>query len=379
MRIVFDHPVFSVQRYGGISRYFYEIASALKAKRCEIEVFSAAYFNEYLASNPAGLRIAGAYIPSLPYSNGIRRWFNDCLATLLLCPRKDVDILHETYFATRDYCPRSAKRVVTVHDMIHEKYAECFNPKDPTRRAKALAVRRADHVICVSENTRRDLVEILGVLPEKTSVIYHGFSRFKPQPSLGLKRQTRDFLLFVGARGGYKNFNRLLRAYASSASLRAVVDIVCFGGGSFNKAEKRNFEALGIISNIRHVTGDDSVLAGLYRDAHAFVYPSRYEGFGIPLLEAMSLGCPVLCSNASSMPEVVGAAAEMFDPDSEASIVAALEKVLLSEGVRRDLVARGYERVKLFSWEQCADATLAVYAKILGKGIESQVVDQRAC
>ena len=118
-------------------------------------------------------------------------------------------------------------------------------------------------------------------------------------------------------------------------------------------------------SQVQQIGGDDSVLADLYRTAHLFVYPSLYEGFGIPPLEAMSFDCPVVCSNSSSIPEVVGDAAVFFDPDSGESMGQALMKVASDVSLRQALVARGRERIKMFSWQRCAKQTIDVYRSVL--------------
>ena len=276
-----------------------------------------------------------------------------------------MDIFHETYYTRMNSCPRSAKRIITVFDMTHEKFPEMQPGRDKTRKAKALAVERADHVICISENTRRDLISLLDVPEEKTSVIYLGYSlnvERVTQPVL----EEKPYLLFVGQRGGYKNFLRLLRVYADSAVLRDQCSLVCFGGGGFSANEQELMKSLGLPANsVLHISGGDEVLAGLYCDAAAFIYPSLYEGFGIPPLEAMSFSCPVVCSNSSSLPEVVGDAAELFDPENEGEMMAAIESVVLSAERSQLLVDRGCNRIKQFSWEKCAQDTLDVYNHVL--------------
>ncbi len=119
------------------------------------------------------------------------------------------------------------------------------------------------------------------------------------------------------------------------------------------------------MKRVHHVSGDDAVLAGYYRMASAFVYPSLYEGFGIPPLEAMSFDCPVVCSGVSSIPEVVGNAGEMFDPYDPDSIRMAIERVVSDDALRQTLIARGKERLKLFSWKRCAQETLDIYRRVL--------------
>ncbi|MEM2154884.1 MAG: glycosyltransferase family 1 protein, partial [Nitrososphaeria archaeon] len=141
--------------------------------------------------------------------------------------------------------------------------------------------------------------------------------------------------------------------------------IVCFGGGLFSAEEIDLMIKLGLSEDqVIQISGDDKTLAHLYRNAAVFVYPSLYEGFGIPLLEAMSLGCPVICSNTSSFPEVAGNAAEFFDPYEADSIAVALENVLYSSEKSKHLVNLGYERVKNFSWEKCADETRSIYLSL---------------
>jgi glycosyltransferase involved in cell wall biosynthesis len=363
MRIVFDHQIFRVQRYGGISRYFYELAKNISAKNgYEVEIFAPLYVNEYLGKH-SGIRIWGKKVPRLAFSGYIRNGINTALSTIMLKPRKDVGIFHETYFSRADIRPRSAKRLVTVYDMIHEKFPQYFYKRNNFQKIKAHAVHRADHIICISENTRRDLIGVLGIPEKKISVVYLGYSFSSIKP----KSHKKSFILYVGPRDGYKNYGLMLRAYASSKPLRNDFSIICFGGGNATPRERALIASLNLPSDsVKFMGADDSVLAGLYASAKAFVYPSLYEGFGIPPLEAMAFGCPVICANTSSIPEVVGDAAELFDPASESELQAAIEKVVFSPGYAAQLVLKGYERIKLFSWEKCAQDTLAVYKKVLG-------------
>lgn len=362
MRILFDHQIFCLQRYGGISRYYSEIARSLASMSdSKVEIFAPIYLNEYLSGHES-VYLKGIKIPQLSKLSRFVAWGIDtALAYPLVGSRHDVDIFHETYYAGVDYCPQSARRIVTVHDMIYEKFRKEFPGRERIRRLKALAVSRADHVICVSENTRRDLINLLGVDSQKISVVYHGYSYnvCAPEKSLPV---GKPYILYVGIRGGYKNFDKLLRAYSHALKLKGELSLICFGGGPFCKAEQCLMDVLGIpVTSVIQISGDDSLLARLYGSAIAFVYPSLYEGFGMPLLEAMSLGCPVICSNASSFPEVVGDAAVMFDPEEVDSIKESIEKVVFSNELKDYLVQQGKERVKQFSWSKCARETLQVY------------------
>ncbi len=367
MRIAFDHQVLGAQEYGGVSRYLYEIAVEL-ATSCEqdVAVISPLYVNRYLPNAPKKLKVIGVSVPRLPKTWRIYRVINSLFSWPAL-RYFNPDIVHETYYSSKRIAPKNAKMVLTVHDMIHEKFSDDFPKNDPTSRDKALAVERADHVICISEQTRRDLIELFGVNPAKTSVVHLGFTLTNQGESVqkGIT-PARPFLLYVGNRWGYKNFVRLLQAYAASPKLKNEFDVMCFGGGGFTAEEKDMLHRFGIArESVRHIAGDDALLAGYYRAASAFIYPSLYEGFGIPPLEAMSFDCPVVCSGVSSIPEVVGDAAEMFYPYEVDSIRLAIERIVSDDVLKQTLIARGRERIKVFSWERCARETLDVYRKVL--------------
>lgn len=366
LHISYDHQVFTWQTYGGISRYYFEIANRIAAMGNEVEIFAPLYVNEYF-HNDCGVHPLGLKIPFLwNIAPQILKIINPSLAYLLIKPRRNIDILHETYYSLVDWCPRSAKRIITVYDMIHEKFADTYQMWNKTQQIKAHAVRRADHVICISENTRRDLMELVDVPEEKTSVVHLGYSLNIKKAADKPIEAVKPFILYVGSRGIHKNFDGLLRAYGCSRFLKDEFSIVCFGGGCFSKHELALMKSLNISQDkIKYMSGTDDILACLYASAAIFVCPSLYEGFGIPPLEAMSFGCPVVCSNTSSLPEVVGDAAELFDPASEAAMRTAIELVVFTPERAKILIERGYERIKQFSWEKCAHETFNVYKKIL--------------
>lgn len=364
MRIAYDYQIFSLQTYGGISRYFYELAGNIANLQEEcVSVVSPLYVNAYLEAKD-NLRVVGRKIPAVRYTHYLRQEMNRFLSPLLMA-RLHPDLVHETYYSAQGTAPAGSKTVLTVYDMIHERFPGDFPARDRTSRNKAVAVERADHVICISEQTRNDLLELLDVDPAKVTVVHLGFSLAGRQERRG-RQWERPYLLYVGNRAGYKNFNGLLRAYAANRELMATHDIVAFGGGQFNMQERTLIDKLGIPGmRVRHESGGDAVLADLYAGAALFVYPSLYEGFGIPPLEAMSCDCPVVCSNSSSLPEVVGNAAELFDPGSPEAIGSAIERVLNNADLRQSLIASGRSRIELFSWERCARQTMNVYQRVL--------------
>lgn len=369
LKIVFDQQVFLLQEYGGISRYVCSLARELAAMAdMRARIVAPLHFNGNLDGMGRQDLICGRRFPRIPKTVRMVSAVSTGLAHLEM-RRFAPDIVHETYFSTADFRPGRARRVVTVYDMIHEKFSATLPQSHLTTQAKRSAVMRADHVLCISQSTRNDLIEIFGVAPEKTSVVYlssdvmaaDAAARATVLTAIG----SRPYLLYVGSRGGYKNFLGLLRAYAASDYLVRNVAIVAFGGGALSADERAAMADLGIArENVVQIGGADAILAALYEKALAFVYPSLYEGFGIPPLEAMSLGCPVISSNTSSLPEVVGDAGEYFAPEDDESMRAAMESLLQSPSRRAELIAAGYRRVEQFSWRRCAEETSAIYRSL---------------
>ena len=279
-------------------------------------------------------------------------------------------MIHETYYSNQGKEKSSLPRVTTVYDMIHEIFPENFPMRDETSVWKRKTIERVEHVISISHSTKKDLVKYFGVDEEKITVVHLGVdsSAFQTNNATPIETTFRPYLLFVGGRGGYKNFISLLNAFSSSTQLKQDFDLVAFGGGEFNSDERNMVSTLGFSADqIRHVSGSDDKLASLYSNASALVYPSLYEGFGLPVLEAMACSCPVISSSTSSMPEVVGDAGEYCDPSSLDDIRRAVECVVYSSTRSDDLIKRGLERVQLFGWKKCAVETIDVYTEIVDR------------
>ncbi len=364
MKVAFDHQIFSMQRYGGVSRYFFELLNKLPANGVSVSVIAPLYINNYVTVDPPRKFISGKYVPYdfalLPQLVGLA----DQLVAPLAWLGSGADIVHETYFSMKPV-GKAKRRVVTVYDMIHELFADEFPDAKLVSAAKRAAVNRADHVICISENTQRDLVRLFGIDPARTSAVHLGYSLTATADDATVKDgEYRSSLLYVGGRGGYKNFRTLLQAYASSPTLREC-ELIAFGGGPFLPQEQEEIHRLGVADRVRFESGSDQALAARYRSAAAFVYPSLYEGFGLPPLEAMSHGCPVVCSSAGPIPEVVGDAGIYFDPTSVEDLRTALERVVTTAGLRETLRKRGSERLAVFSWDKCAAETAQIYRELV--------------
>lgn len=365
--VVYDYQTFCMQEFGGISRYFCELAARIHhIPGLRARIVAPLHFNHYL-QDCAAPKLA-RYVPLRVMGRQRPRSLLNRLASPLLQLACRPSIVHRTYYMSQPRVP-GARQVVTVFDMIHELFPQSFAPGDATSALKRARVQEADHVICISHSTARDLMRLWDVPVEKITVTHLGFSgAFSQSVRRGGARPGRPYLLYVGHRGGYKNFAVLLQAYLASERLQRDFDLVCFGGEPLDAAALAGLHTRDLREGaLRRVGGSDADLARAYADAHAFVYPSLYEGFGIPPLEAMSCGCPVVCSDTSSLPEVVGDAAELFDPAQAASLCAALERVCLDESRRSELVAAGLARVPQFSWERCAAATAQAYQRLLAQ------------
>jgi glycosyltransferase involved in cell wall biosynthesis len=362
MRVVFDHQVFAFQKYGGVSRYIVRLIEGLALQQSvDVHVCAPITVNAYLASLPRSM-VTGLHLNDSDLVQKIARNIGQRAAPLLIARRKPT-IVHETYYSKSPSAPRGVPVVLTVHDMIHEKFPESFAAHDPTATIKRAAVKRADQIICVSENTRQDLVAMIPEAAKKSSVVHLGFDSFADCSEMP-PTAPLPFLLYVGSRAPYKNFSGLLTAFAASSSLRKNLVVRAFGGGPITAAETSLMRELRLSDKeIIYESGNDLLLAQRYRSAAAFVYPSLYEGFGIPPLEAMSAGCPVVASNRSSIPEVCGDAVAYFDPDSTDSMVSAIEEVVFSTSRRAQLATIGPERIRLFSWDQCVKQTIAIYSR----------------
>lgn len=268
-------------------------------------------------------------------------------------------VVHRTYHPMLDLLPASTTVVETVHDLWDFVAADERGARAALRRRlKRRALARADRIVCVSQSTRDMLGDMFPRLADRATVIPHGVRRLSDTPVR--VDHGRPFHLFVGQRGRYKNWPIALEALA----LVPDAGLVCFGGGAFSARELKAIAGLGLGGRVVQVDGDDHRLAGHYEAACALLYPSKHEGFGLPLLEAMAHGCPVIASPLTSLPEVGGDAAAYADADDAEAWANAMRRIVEDGDLRQRTIAAGLRRAGEFSWRAAAQRHATLYRQL---------------
>lgn len=383
MRILYDHQIFTIQNYGGISQYFCNLMDQyLKDPEMAFKIAICSSFNENLCSRPGLLLRWSKRIPILSCNRSVERFQQYSHVNFMkrLCDNQhecirmldsdSCDVFHPTYY--NPYFLKHIRKkpfVITVHDMIHEHYPEYYSSDDPTARWKIEVIEHADAMIAVSESTKKDIVKFLGTDPDRISVIHHGrpyeiAQMERPNNPFRQSMRSKSCILYVGSRERYKNFSFFITAVAPVLKKNPHLRVCCAGGGPFSEHELVAIRNLGLESAVFHTQITRSNLPELYSNALVFVFPSLYEGFGLPVLEAFTYGCPALLSDTAALREVGGDAAIYFDPTSPVSLVDALERVLSDSRSREKLVDMGLSRVREFSWERTAEETKRVYSEV---------------
>jgi glycosyltransferase involved in cell wall biosynthesis len=381
MKVLFDHQAWSNQRFGGVSRSYSEIArqfDKIPNFSYDIALFHAN--NDYIQTNAKVAKATRMFADKksvlsrlrtiLRKSDRVKKWYTlfkeyvNTKASIRALKKGDFDVFHPTYYDPY-FLPYLGEKpfVITVYDMIHELYPEYFLGKNKTSPRKKLLAEKATKIIAISENTKNDLVKILGISPEKIHVVHLAttFGDVVPKRIDIPKR----YILYVGSRERYKNFETAARGAAPLLLMEKDLYLFCVGGGDWNEKEKTLLKELGVENKVIRKDADDGELSYLYRNAECFVFASKYEGFGIPILEALACHCPIILSNASCFPEIAADAAEYFDPNDPKSLTAVLRKVSGNKNVRDEMARKGDKRSLDFSWEKSAQKTLEVYRSCL--------------
>jgi glycosyltransferase involved in cell wall biosynthesis len=364
MRILYDHQVFSLQNVGGASRYHYELMRYLATvPDVQTEVFLGVSHTGYPFKELRSGRTSVMGIRA-PLPRGMFCYLlNEALESGIAPFRSSVDVYHPTYFRRMPMI-RARRTVATHHDCTHELFPQLFPDVGKVLRAKKALYAKADMIICISEASRRCLLQFYAVDPSRTRVVHHGLTRLPRCLAAAMDLQARlrrQYLLFVGIRHTHKNFDGLLQAYRETR-LHTEYDLLALGGGAMTSSETDRIAQLGLSDNVKCVPmASDALLAEAYAGAKLFVYPSMSEGFGIPPLEAMAAGCPVVASNTSAIPEVCQNAPFYFDPYDAVSFHQALLRGVNDEDARQDAIERGSQVAAGYSWEKCGQETLAIY------------------
>ncbi|MFH2101996.1 MAG: glycosyltransferase family 1 protein [Chloroflexota bacterium] len=372
LQIVVDGSVFHLQPYGGVSNIYNETLPRI----CDIgtDVLVYLVLQPQLVSRkiPEHSHIKRISIPPLYTLKPWRIWRYFTSPSLHLFYKKQVinfhvghikkTIYHSTYYETiPDW---HGPQVVSVYDLIYEKFFDFFSENiGPEMKKKAEAIQSADWLLCISESTRNDLIEHYGINHDKTQVIHLGHHPIYSRRSVpGVIKIDYPFILYVGTRGKYKGFGDLVDAYARWEQKDKIRLLVA--GPDWRTEETKRFRELNLVKNIVLMPNiTDDMLADLYNQALAFIYPSYYEGFGIPLLEAMACGCPVVASKIPTSLEVAQSIPFYFDCGNLDSMINALDQAI-STTKDSNRIAQGLDRSQQFSWDKTAAETLGFYRKI---------------
>lgn len=359
--VIYTGDIFRLQPRGGITRYFREVIMRLP-RPAEV----GAGFHQSLALSGIGVPVrASAVLRQVRGMTRPRALLNAAWDRAFLARRPDA-IIHPTYYRDPRSLPAGRPVVATVYDMAHERFPNLFrrrpwNTPDPARWKRALAD-RADRIVCISEATRRDLLAYLGVPEAKLRVIHAGapdWSGIEPRPVAGVRE---PFFLWVGERHTYKNFAKTLDAWAGSR-VASGTQLLCIGAGPFTPEERREIAARGAGARVHWTACPDAQLRWAYERSVGLLYTSLCEGFGLPVLEAMSTGCPVVASRAAALPEVAGGDIIEVDPGDRGSIEAGIERCL-ADGRDPGRAETLRTRAASFSWERCARAHESIYREL---------------
>lgn len=351
MKILYDPYIYKLQQAGGINRYVSEIISRLPEK-FHPYVFGKIK-NKVLAPQNKNLKFF--WLPEILSQSSwvLRKWL------------RSIDLIHPSYYHLST--PLSWKNipgnvVVTVHDFIMARFADRYSRSEKVIQDQRAAIERADHIICVSQSTRADLLERFPHCASRSSVIPLASSLCFFSADIKRIYQQRYFL-YVGHRNFYKNFYLTLQVFALLKTKYCDLRLVVVGP-SWKDEEKKQLHQLGIedyVDLLEHP--DDTLLAALYKYCEALFYLSEYEGFGLPPLEAMKMGAPVIALKVSSLPEVVGAGGILIDLSqaSPQNIAEAAASLLDSEKEQKELSEKAIAQAARFSWERTMQETLEVY------------------
>lgn len=362
MKVLFDHEIFSKQKYGGISRYFANIYHTMRnTENLDADISALYTKNHYVTdiNTPFG-KVLGATILKKERRN--YKWNKQYSKHTII--KNNFDLFHPTYFNT--YFLKDLKRpfVLTVHDMIYEIFPEYFAMNDSLPYHKRALMDKAEKIIAISETTKADILRYSDVKEDKIEVIYHGIDlnplEFQPVPNL-----PDEYILFVGERTQYKNFFIVAQAFEQLSRTYPNLKLVLAGGGEIKYGDGEFLRRNKILDKTIQISATDRQLNTIYQNAICFIYPSLYEGFGFPILEAFKNNCPVLLSNCSCFEEIAGNAALYFEAKSLQSLVTQITKLLNNETLRKEIIKSGSTKLLDYPIDCSVNKTIDVYRTLV--------------
>lgn len=358
MRVLYDTQIFGMQKFGGISNYFANIISSLK-KTEDVIVPHVTSDNEYIDQ----ISDRSTTFPIKYNFKGKNRFISllNKIYMVKALKNEKYDVFHPTYY--KNYHLKYLKKpfVITVYDMIHELFPEYFHKNDFVIQNKQMLCNAATRIIAISAQTKLDLIKIYNIPKEKIDVVYLATDFKIYETKLHTLNLPSKYILFVGNRQHYKNFNWMLEAIAPVLKNQKI-HLLCIGP-KFNSDENYLIKKLYLDNLIIQTNVKASELPEVYNRAELFIFPSIYEGFGIPILEAFASKVPVLLANASCFPEVAGDAAMYFEIDNMHSLQQQVEALLNDSTLRNIMIEKGLMQLSKYSWDKCAADTLETYKK----------------
>ena len=372
MKILFEPQIFNSQKYGGISRYYSEIYKGLvNFQDADVELPLLLSDNYHIKDVIENQKKELVIVKVLSYFHFFKKKFarkkvrkNNKLVNETL-KKNNYDLLIPTYYNPFFLELNNGKPfVLTVYDMIHEIFPDYFDKNDKTSEWKKTLIPKASRIIAVSNNTKKDILKFFPTInPEKIDVVYHGHSSNLNKKNVDCL--PNNYILFVGNRQHYKNSNFYINAIHTI--LLENENLIGFfaGGNPFNKEEIELLTNLGIQNKVIQYNFEDSELDTIYENAKCFIFPSQYEGFGIPVLESMANNCPIILPYHSSFPEVAGEAGIFYNVNDGKDLTRKINQVLIDNTFRQKHIDLGKLQVAKFTWEKATKECFEVYKKAI--------------
>lgn len=371
MKIIIEPQIFNDQEFGGISRYYSEIYKGLK-KHPKVSFNLPLLHTENLhikdsVNNEMNLLNKFLIKNNIFKRKVLRRLKRHNKRNILnQLKKRDYDLVIPTYYDTY-FLEHIGKKpfVLTVYDMIHEIFPQYFDETDDTSKRKKILIEKATRIIAVSQNTKRDILNFFPHIDENIiDVIYHGHS-----DQLHLEQECpylpKRYLLYVGNRHHYKNFHFFLESIQNLLKEDNTLYAFFAGGYPFREDEQKFIDELGIRDKLIQYKFNDNELNSIYKNALCFVFPSEYEGFGIPVLESMSNSCPIILPKHSSFPEVAGDAGIFYELNNHKDLEQKIRLTIENPEFKKKHIALGLEQVKKFSWKEASLQCLETYKKAI--------------